>query len=262
MLRDPRTVLARRIAAIADAQAEKRAAEAARRQAAAARREVRPQRTIRPSARLRDAQEHVDDDMDVDSASERPDAGAVEVSDSEEFQGTTRSATRKRRRTQKNAQDDEAHDEATPANLHPHDPGNFLKLCRAIRILVGRRITEGELQEADQLLREYCYELVKVCGSQSLLSFHCLFTKCSSMVLRLSVQIIIMPVTPQIQCGTTDHCMNSGLSCLNDSTKYSKATRRVIMLVANWRPHSLGSFIGRCKSQDWYVYIDCFRLPC
>lgn len=103
--------------------------------------------------------------MDVDSDCEDVlDAGAVEISDAEEYTGSSKQATRKRRRTDKtrpNAEEEEARDEATPANLHPDDPANFLKLCRAIRILIKREINDADLEEADALIRQYCSELVK-----------------------------------------------------------------------------------------------------
>ena len=166
MLPDTQSVLDARIAAITKAQAQKRAAEAARReQAAAARREARPQRQRQPSARVREAQAQGTDMMNVDSDCEDVlDAGAVEISDAEEYSGSSKQAARKRRRTEKtqpNTGEEEAIDEAMPANLHPDDPANFLKLCRAIRILIKREISDADLEEADALIRQYCSELVK-----------------------------------------------------------------------------------------------------
>ncbi|KAJ7182051.1 hypothetical protein C8R46DRAFT_1210561 [Mycena filopes] len=51
-------------------------------------------------------------------------------------------------------------DHNTPVNLHPDDPGNFLKLCSAIKIFVRESITEPELVIADKLYRECCLELL------------------------------------------------------------------------------------------------------
>lgn len=56
-------------------------------------------------------------------------------------------------------------------SLHPDDPGNFLKLCYALRILVRRVICDTDINEADQLLREYNTELIKV--SHLLLNLTC-----------------------------------------------------------------------------------------
>ncbi|KAJ7037010.1 hypothetical protein C8F04DRAFT_1181026 [Mycena alexandri] len=58
--------------------------------------------------------------------------------------------------------EDEARDNATPPNLHPDDPNNFLKLSSALKTLVQDTITEAELVRADKSLREYAWELVDV----------------------------------------------------------------------------------------------------
>ena len=47
-------------------------------------------------------------------------------------------------------------------SLHPDDPQNFLKLCLALRILIRRRITESDIDQADRLVRKYCTELILV----------------------------------------------------------------------------------------------------
>jgi hypothetical protein len=65
----------------------------------------------------------------------------------------------KRARTREDADED---DEDTPSGLHPDDPGNFLKLCQVLRILTSRKITDDQINQADQLLRSYCLELIKV----------------------------------------------------------------------------------------------------
>jgi hypothetical protein len=70
------------------------------------------------------------------------------------------------RQTVPNDGEDIEDDEDTPSGLHPDDPGNFLKLCQALRLLISRRITDQQINQADELLRSYCLELIKVC-------FHC-----------------------------------------------------------------------------------------
>ena len=47
-------------------------------------------------------------------------------------------------------------------SMHPDDPRNFLKLCSALRILIQRRLTDLEIDQADSLLREYGTELISV----------------------------------------------------------------------------------------------------
>jgi hypothetical protein len=71
----------------------------------------------------------------------------------------------KRKRPRPDGDVDEPDDEELPSCLHPDDPANFLKLGRAMRILVSREITEQEIEEADALLREYTSELVEVSPS-------------------------------------------------------------------------------------------------
>jgi len=58
--------------------------------------------------------------------------------------------------------DSDDEDEELPSCLHPNDPANFLKLCRALCILIGYEVTDEQIDEADILLREYCCELVDV----------------------------------------------------------------------------------------------------
>jgi hypothetical protein len=55
--------------------------------------------------------------------------------------------------------------------LHPDDPANFLKLSTALIILTKTSITSEELVVADNLLREYCTELITV--STVLIVFAC-----------------------------------------------------------------------------------------
>ena len=93
--------------------------------------------------------------MDVDPDSDNgKDEGAVEIGTDDEFDGTD--PGKKRR---ENTGEDDSH---LPSNLHPADPGNFLKLCSAVKLLCSRSITEAEILEADALLRAYCKELVQV----------------------------------------------------------------------------------------------------
>ncbi|KIN97963.1 hypothetical protein M404DRAFT_31780 [Pisolithus tinctorius Marx 270] len=50
-------------------------------------------------------------------------------------------------------------------HLHPKEPANFLKLSMAIRILIKHTITNHDVDTADDLLREYGRELIKLYGS-------------------------------------------------------------------------------------------------
>ncbi|KAJ7277643.1 hypothetical protein C8J57DRAFT_173563 [Mycena rebaudengoi] len=94
------------------------------------------------------------------------DDGAVSSDDDDDYR-TTQQRRRKRPKQDTNTQaDDEARDNRSAPNLHPDDPGNFLKLCTAIKILVSRTITEEELVIADKLIREYCLELVTLYGPE------------------------------------------------------------------------------------------------
>jgi hypothetical protein len=108
--------------------------------------------------------------MDIDPDATKPDAGAIEDSeDSDEYGKPSKPKAKKRlRKKPTTAPQDE---DEIPGNLHPDDPNNFLKLCRAIQILVHRTITEVDLQEADLLLREYCAELVTVSCLNIFVSF-------------------------------------------------------------------------------------------
>jgi len=99
--------------------------------------------------------------MDIDPDTTQRDAGAIEESeDSDGMYGQSSKAKSKKRPRKKAAAGQQ--EEEIAGNLHPDDPKNFLKLCRAIQILNLRMITEADLQEADRLLREYCAELVTV----------------------------------------------------------------------------------------------------
>ena len=58
--------------------------------------------------------------------------------------------------------DDEAQDAVMASMLHMDDPGNFLKLSTALKILRSKKIVDAELDEVEALLRAYCLELVQV----------------------------------------------------------------------------------------------------
>ena len=47
-------------------------------------------------------------------------------------------------------------------SLHPDNPGNFLKLSAALRLLVRRQLTDTHIDRAEHLIREYCTELLLV----------------------------------------------------------------------------------------------------
>ena len=46
--------------------------------------------------------------------------------------------------------------------LHPRDLGNFFKLCSALIKFLSHELTEDDLSEGDNLIREYCIELLEV----------------------------------------------------------------------------------------------------
>ncbi|KAF7363429.1 hypothetical protein MSAN_00998700 [Mycena sanguinolenta] len=108
-------------------------------------------------------------DIDLDDTA-RLDTGANDDSDDDSY-GLNPTQQKKRRRQQQQerqstAEEDEAKDNATPPNLHPDDPKNFLKLASAVKILVAHTITEADLTHADTLIREYCWELVDLYGAE------------------------------------------------------------------------------------------------
>ncbi|KAH9912376.1 hypothetical protein B0H21DRAFT_828763 [Amylocystis lapponica] len=183
---DPDSVLARRLASVAKTVSEKHVKAAAARKLAAARQKKgspatgagvtpaqnpmrRSRRTIMKTkcALAMEGQENDDDEL--------PDAGAMEIDDAETYQpastdlfsdddgessadeGDDSGRRRKRRRRD----DDDSH---LPSNLHPRDPANFLKLSRALRLLLAERITPSQITEAETLLREYCAELIELYG--------------------------------------------------------------------------------------------------
>ncbi|KZT18076.1 hypothetical protein NEOLEDRAFT_1081034 [Neolentinus lepideus HHB14362 ss-1] len=62
--------------------------------------------------------------------------------------------------------------EELPFRLHPDDPKNFLKLSTALTILTKWTISDVEIDEADRLLREYCSELPRLYGAESMKPNH------------------------------------------------------------------------------------------
>jgi hypothetical protein len=102
--------------------------------------------------------------MDVDAGNDsEPNAGAID-NDEDNFTDSPAAKTTGNKCCWKNtdATAAAAKDKARPLNLDPQDPGNFLKLSKALQILVLWTITEEELVVADQLLHEYCTELITV----------------------------------------------------------------------------------------------------
>ncbi|KIM79981.1 hypothetical protein PILCRDRAFT_89847 [Piloderma croceum F 1598] len=80
----------------------------------------------------------------------------------------------KRKRTEDaggNNESDED-DSEQPSCLHPDDPANFLMLLKALRILLGRELTEEQIDEADKLLCEYCSDLVDLYGTDMIRPNH------------------------------------------------------------------------------------------
>ncbi|KII85388.1 hypothetical protein PLICRDRAFT_31629 [Plicaturopsis crispa FD-325 SS-3] len=154
---------------------KRKAAAVAREKAAAARRAVehmsagdssthqRPQRNRRPTARAMEMDVDPEDNGDNEAVEDDDDVYAPEDRGDSDPEGQRQyTRPKKRRRKAKDRTVDEEQDSATPSHLHQDDPGNFLKLCTALKILVSREITDREIDEADTLLREYCQELVKV----------------------------------------------------------------------------------------------------
>jgi hypothetical protein len=47
-------------------------------------------------------------------------------------------------------------------SLHLDDPGNFLRLSAALRLLVHHQLTNTHIDHAEQLIWEYCTELLLV----------------------------------------------------------------------------------------------------
>ena len=67
--------------------------------------------------------------------------------------------------------------------LHPDDPHNFLKLCTALRILVCRRLTTEDIDHAEDIIREYCKELILVGLLPTFLVCYLIYVEHSSIVM-------------------------------------------------------------------------------
>ena len=79
------------------------------------------------------------------------DDGAMEIDSDEAFEA--------------DGSGDEVEDTRHPSLLHPHDLENFLKLCSALSNFLEAELDEERLIHADQLLRDYCTELLQVCST-------------------------------------------------------------------------------------------------
>jgi hypothetical protein len=123
------------------------------------------------------------DDGAIEDDDDEYDAQAVtsELDDNEPDQRTGRN--KHRRGACDSIADDEAQDAATASMLHPDDPGNFLKLCTALKILQSKKIIDAELDESEGLLRGYCLELVRV--SMIMLHFQMIF----SLLVRFTIAV-------------------------------------------------------------------------
>ncbi|KAF7965432.1 hypothetical protein HWV62_43531, partial [Athelia sp. TMB] len=58
--------------------------------------------------------------------------------------------------------DEDSDDKGAASRLHPDDPDNFVKLSTALCLLLSCEITEDVIDMADELIREYCTELIDV----------------------------------------------------------------------------------------------------
>ncbi|KAI0323378.1 hypothetical protein GY45DRAFT_1376364 [Cubamyces sp. BRFM 1775] len=61
-------------------------------------------------------------------------------------------------------EEDEEDDSSVPSQLHPRDLANFFKLCKALRLFLSDSLSEAQLTAADELIRQYCLELVELYG--------------------------------------------------------------------------------------------------
>lgn len=152
--------------------------------------------------------------MDIDpDETNGLDAGANDNSEDDNY-GVTPARKRRKRPSQSTEVEDEVRDDATPSNLHPADPGNFLKLSSAIKILVSDTITEPELQSADKLSRDYCQELIAVSFARSPCLRPFMYIN-SFMVPKSFDPSIIMLLTRRAVCGIMACCVGSGRSYSN-----------------------------------------------
>ncbi|THU85280.1 hypothetical protein K435DRAFT_806048, partial [Dendrothele bispora CBS 962.96] len=110
--------------------------------------------------------------MDIDSDLEIPDDGALDDPDDPTFgsrakasnKGKGKGPSRKGRgrtgKKGKNVANPSEDPESTVSNLHPDDPTNFLKLCMALVLVTARNINEEDINRVDELIRDYCTELI------------------------------------------------------------------------------------------------------
>ncbi|KAF7968608.1 hypothetical protein HWV62_30027 [Athelia sp. TMB] len=68
--------------------------------------------------------------------------------------------------------DEDSDDKGAASRLHPDDPDNFVKLSTALCLLLSCEITEDVIDMADELIREYCTELIDLYGSDVLRPNH------------------------------------------------------------------------------------------
>ncbi|KAG2121277.1 hypothetical protein DEU56DRAFT_918279 [Suillus clintonianus] len=57
-------------------------------------------------------------------------------------------------------------------SLHPEDPANFLKLSAALHILIKHQLSNKDLDEADQLIHDYCTMLLNLYSSNIVKANH------------------------------------------------------------------------------------------
>ncbi|KAF8055688.1 hypothetical protein FPV67DRAFT_1679823 [Lyophyllum atratum] len=88
------------------------------------------------------------------------DAGAIEPLSDNEFELQAPNS----KRQQLDGDSDDEENEAEPAirNMHPQDPKNFFRLSAALKLLLSHKLTDGSIDAADALLRQYGMELIEV----------------------------------------------------------------------------------------------------
>jgi len=105
------------------------------------------------------------------------DEGALDI-DSEEEYVTEHQAKKRRKEVNERDADDvdstsfELELSGIP-NIHSDDLSHFFKLSKSLQLLIGRTITNTQIDEAEVLLRGYCLELLTV----SLTAVNCLQNK-------------------------------------------------------------------------------------
>ena len=109
----------------------------------------RPQRILRTHVPS-NPNPPLDLDAAMDTDTDEPDDYEVDADDGAAFTGRT--STKK---------GSEKHKE-NRCCLNPKDPANFLKLASALNIFLSDTLTDTQVNEADNLIREYNVELIKV----------------------------------------------------------------------------------------------------